>query len=142
MAPDRVNDRRPQGGFTLIEVMVAILLTALTVIGVLGLFRIESRASQFSRRETEAAVLAQDKLEELRTGAPPSGVSSGSDGNGTSNPNNPVMTDQLSGTALFKRTWQVDTTTDTAVYKITVRVEWDDDGVTRFVQVVGQRGAS
>ena len=142
MAANRVIERRPQGGFTLIEVMVAILLTALTVIGVLGLFRIETRASQFSRRETEAAVLAQDKLEELRTGAAPSGASSGSDGKLTSNPNNPVMTDQLSGNALFTRTWQVDTTSDTAVYKITVRVAWDEDGVTRYVEVVGQRGSS
>ena len=78
MATHRVNSRRQQAGFTMIEVMIAMLLTALAVIGVLGLYRIESRASSFSRRETEAAVLAQDKLEELRTQAAPASGTSGS----------------------------------------------------------------
>ncbi|HEY5924911.1 MAG TPA: prepilin-type N-terminal cleavage/methylation domain-containing protein [Kofleriaceae bacterium] len=131
MAADRV-DSRPQGGFTIIEVMVAILLTALTVIGVLGLFRIETRASAFSRRETEAAVLAQDKLEELRTQLAPSADSSGND----------TPTDQLSGTSFFARAWTIAVSGDPDVYNIQVDVTWDEDGATRTVTVRGQRGGT
>ena len=109
------------------------LLTALTVIGVLGLFRIETRASSFSRRETEAAVLAQDKLEELRTQIAPAAAVAAT----TDNP-----TDQLSGNNVFTRTWTIDATPDPAVYKITVTVSWDDSGVSRTVTIYGQRGSS
>jgi type II secretion system protein I len=124
---------RRERGFTLIEVMVAMLLTALTVIGVLGLYRVETRASSFSRRETEAAVLAQDKLEELRTKtAPSAAVATTTD--------NPV--DQLTGTSLFTREWTIDTTADPSVYKITVTVRWDDGGVQRAVTVYGQRAST
>jgi Tfp pilus assembly protein PilV len=118
----------------MIEVMVAILLTALTVIGVLGLYRIESRASSFSRRETEAAVLAQDKLEELRTQiAPASATTTGSDA--------PI--DEITATNIFARSWTIQqSASDGSVYSITVTVTWDEDGQTRTVQVVGQRGTS
>ena len=132
MAPHPVARRRPDAGFTIIEVMVAILLTALTVIGVLGLFRIETRASSFSRRETEAAVLAQDKLEELRTFIAPAGALTAFD--------EPV--DQLSGIKLFRRDWTVSTTADASIYRIEVVVSWDEDGVSRNVTVSGQRGGT
>jgi len=133
MAADRVIPRRQQAGFTMIEVMVAMLLTALTVIGVLGLYRIESRASGFSRRETEAAVLAQDKLEELRTQLAPTGAVAATID---------YPTDQFTGTYTFKRTYTIATTADPAVFKITVDVTWDEDGVTRTVTVTGQRGST
>jgi Tfp pilus assembly protein PilV len=130
MATHRVNSRRQQAGFTMIEVMVAVLLTALTVIGVLGLYRIESRAASFSRRETEAAVLAQDKLEELRTQLAPA---AGSD----------TPPDQFSATntPFFAREWTVDAS-NPAVYVIVVTVTWDEDGYQRTVTVQAQRGAS
>jgi Tfp pilus assembly protein PilV len=114
----------------MIEVMVAMLLTALTVIGVLGLYRIESRASSVSRRETEAAVLAQDKLEELRTLAAPAANATGSD--------SPI--DELSATSIFSRSWSIAESADPTVYNIVVTVTWDEAGQTRTVTVRGQRG--
>lgn len=130
MATHPVTERRRDAGFTMIEVMVAILLTALTVIGVLGLFRIETRASSFSRRETEAAVLAQDKLEELRTF--PAASTTGND-----DPVNPF------GSNIFERTWTIaPNTSDASIFDITVTVTWDDNGQTRTVTVKGQRGSS
>jgi prepilin-type N-terminal cleavage/methylation domain-containing protein len=132
MAQDRVEQRR-EAGFTLIEVMIAILLTALTVIGVLGLYRVETQASSFSRRETEAAVLAQDKLEELRAQGAPSGASTGTD--------NPV--DQLSGSTIFTRSWSIAANTgNPSIFDINVTVSWDDSGITRSVTVTAQRGGS
>ena len=133
MAEKRVTRKKPEAGFTLIEVMIAVLLTALTVIGVLGLFRVETRASSMSRRETEAAVLAQDKLEELRTEAAPTGTVTGSD--------NPK--DELSGSTTFwTRSWTIAVTSDAAVYSIDVTVSWDDNGIARSVTVHGRRSTS
>jgi prepilin-type N-terminal cleavage/methylation domain-containing protein len=133
-AQPAAGSRKPDRGFTMIEVMVAILLTALTVIGVLGLYRIESRASSFSRRETEAAVLAQDKLEELRTQVAPASASmTGSD--------SPI--DEITATSIFSRSWSIEqSTSDNSVYNITVTVSWSEDGITRTVEVIGQRGTS
>ena len=58
---------RSQLGFTMIEVMVSVLLTAIATSGIIGLYMVETRASGFSRHTTEASVLAQDQLELLRT---------------------------------------------------------------------------
>jgi type II secretion system protein I len=132
MATNRV-EQRPQGGFTLIEVMVAILLTALTTIGVLALYRVETRSSSFSRRETEAAVLAQDKLEQLRTKL--AAAETGSD----------TPTDQFlgAGVELFTREWTVEpSTSDPSIFMIKVTVSWDDGGIPRHVDVYGQRSGS
>lgn len=59
--------RDDQAGFTMIEVMVAMLLTAIAIIGILALFMAQTKASSFSRHLTEATALCEDKLEKLRT---------------------------------------------------------------------------
>jgi Tfp pilus assembly protein PilV len=51
----------------MIELMVAILLTAIALMGLIALFLAQSKASGFTRHSTEATVLAVDKLEKLRT---------------------------------------------------------------------------
>src|SRR3569832_1197360 len=56
-------------GFTLRDVMIAMVLTALAIMGIIALYVTETKASGFSRHTTEAAVLAQDKIEFLRTQA-------------------------------------------------------------------------
>lgn len=115
----------------MIEVMIAILLTAICVIGMIALFRVETRASSFSRRETEAAVLAQDKLEELRTEAAPVAASSvietGLDARG------------MAG-GMFDRQSDITLSAAGDTYDIVVTVSWDDSGTARSVVVRGQRG--
>jgi prepilin-type N-terminal cleavage/methylation domain-containing protein len=59
--------RSSEAGFTMIEVMVAMLITAIALIGILALYMAETKASGFSRHSTEATALCQDKLEQLRT---------------------------------------------------------------------------
>lgn len=63
----RRRSARAQAGFTMIEVMIAILLTAIATSGIIGLYVVETRASGFSRHTTAATVFAQDKMEQLRT---------------------------------------------------------------------------
>jgi prepilin-type N-terminal cleavage/methylation domain-containing protein len=124
-------NQQKQQGFTLIEVMISILLAALLVIGAVALFRIETRASSFSRRQTEAVVLAQDKLEELRTVAQPTAAGTGADA-GTINEQGVVVTG-----AMYTRTWIIANSND--VFDIEVHVSWDDSGETREVIVRGRR---
>jgi len=121
--------KRSQAGFTMIEVMVAVLLTAIAVIGVVGLYRIQSRSSGYSRLATEASVLAADKMETLRTVTTPAGgTETGVDARGK----------PLSG-GLFTRTWTVTQPVATQ-WKLEVTVEWDDDGTSRTVTLHSLRG--
>lgn len=129
MAAHRVTERRQDAGFTLIEVMIAVLLTAIAVIGALALFRINTAAAGLSRHQTEAAILAQDKLEALRTVTVPASATEGplnSLGQTTPCP------------CLYTRTSTVGAISS-EVYPITVAVTWDEDGTSKTITVRGRR---
>ena len=55
-----------RSGFTLMEVMVAVLLLGVTLAGSLGLLSWMVRANAFSARVTEAMTMNQAKIDELR----------------------------------------------------------------------------
>jgi len=55
-----------QSGFSLIEVLVASSLLAVGIAGVAPLFATSSRANDAARHATYAAVLAAQKIEEIR----------------------------------------------------------------------------
>lgn len=120
-----------QAGFTMIEVMIAVLLTALAVIGVIALFRVETRASGFSRHETEAAVLAQDKLEELRTQTAVATTTTETTLNDVGTTLPPGLYTRVSTVAAGAA--------DPTVLDITVTVSWDESGEARSVTVRGRR---
>jgi type II secretion system protein I len=124
MATDPVTR---QGGFTLIEVMIAMTLTALAILGIIALYATETKASGVSRHSTEAAVLAEDKVEKIRTGssAAGSGVETniGALGSATAG----IYTLQY---------WQ---TPNGAYADIYVTVGWSDDGQTHNVIVEARR---
>jgi Tfp pilus assembly protein PilV len=111
----------------MIEVMVALLLTAIAIVGIIGLYRVQTRSSSYSRRSTEAAVLAGDKMEVLRTQATPA-----SGGPETLDATGAVVTG-----APFTRTWTV--VTGASQYEIEVIVGWDDDGTARQVRLLSFR---
>ncbi len=125
--------RRSEAGFTMIEVMVAVLLTAIAVIGLVGLYRVQTRSAGYSRRSTEASVLAGDKLEQLRTeaiSAPGGGTETGLDSRGVASVGGP-----------FSRTWTI-TQPATDQWKLQVDVTWDDDGTMRTLTVNSLRGVN
>jgi Tfp pilus assembly protein PilV len=106
---------RREAGFTMIEVMIAVLLTVIAVIGIIALFMTETRAAAYSRRATEATNLATDKLEKLRTlTAPTAGAEASVDSQG----------DTTTG-GMFERKWTV--SAGTSFTDIAVQVGWDDD---------------
>jgi type II secretory pathway pseudopilin PulG len=59
--------RRKGAGMTLIEVLVALLLATIALLGALALLLTSTRGGAFARNMTEASILAQSKLEERVT---------------------------------------------------------------------------
>jgi len=117
--------RKAQRGFTMVEVLIALALTGIACSGLLALYARTSGASRYSRRATEATVLAQDQLERLRA--------NGATGTGTE------TEIDVSGNAggPFTRTWTV---VDGAAYAdLSVVVAWDDDGDPRTLTVRTRR---
>ena len=119
--------RRSEAGFTMIEVMVAMLLTAIAIIGILALFMTQTRASGFSRHATEGTALCEDKLEQLRTQL--SGAGSGTDA---------VIDEKgTTGVGIYKREWWETVTTNYA--DIVCKVSWTENGVSEATTLRGRR---
>ncbi len=111
----------------MIEVMIALLLTAIAMLGLIGLYMSQTRASSYSRRATEATMLASDELERLRTVAVPTGTT-------------PVDTVDVQGVTggKFLRLSTV-TPVGTEYYELLVQISWEEDGETRLLQMTGRR---
>jgi Tfp pilus assembly protein PilV len=121
--------RSSEAGFTMIEVMVAMLLTAIAIIGILALFMAQTRASGYSRHMTEATALCQDKLEQLRTLTASSVGISGTDNN--------LDEKGVSGTGIYTRTWTW--VTQTSWVDLTCTMQWTEDGASKTLTVISRR---
>ena len=135
MVAHALNNRRRrarQAGFTLVEVMVAVLLTAIATSGLIGLFMVETRSAGYSRHATEATIHAQDTLELLRTGTATGSATEYLDylGNQIPLPHPPA-------TYQFKREWQV--VPGPSFDEVTVVVEWTEEGKDRNVTLWSKR---
>ena len=73
-----------QKGFTLIEVMIAVFLLAVALIGLAAVTTTVIRGNSFSQTLTTATTLAKDKMEDLRS----TGYGSLQDGNDTKSMDN------------------------------------------------------
>jgi len=128
MAEDAVN-RRAAAGFTLIEVMIAMTLTALAIMGIIALYITETKASGFSRHTTEAAVLAQDKVEKLRTQGTAVAISATTE---------TLINERGLPGGIYNRTYS-ETLTTVDYADIVVTVTWNDDGNPHAVTVRARR---
>lgn len=101
-------------GFTLIEVLVAVSIFSIAVLGLAIGATTVMRANQTGLNTTIATNLAQDKLEELKAKTAANIVSGG-----------PVTT--TSGGVTFSRSWTVTSNSPvTGVKRIDVTVTWTD----------------
>ena len=113
-------------GFTLIEVLIALVISSICLLGLASLMVTSTHGNSFGGHMTEAATLAQDKLEELRAirrNIP--------EGSSTDHPEGPTGIS-------YTRNWNV--VTDGNLRTITVTVNWKDrmDHTISFVSVLSR----
>jgi type IV pilus assembly protein PilV len=100
-------------GFTLIEVMVALVILAIALLALAGLMLTTTRNNSFGGHMTEAATFAQDKLEQLRA-APWTGIIAGAD-------------TVLGSTGIsYSRNWLTKDTPDGTQRWVTITINWSD----------------
>jgi prepilin-type N-terminal cleavage/methylation domain-containing protein len=126
--------RRAEAGFTMIEVMMALALTAIAILGILSMYTKTMRSAGFSRHTTEATALAEDKIEQLRTISPAVGTAAvsvvGLDPQG------------LTGTGgIYTRTYSITMVPSVSPIYANVQaiVSWSDDGSSHSVTVNSRR---
>lgn len=61
-----MNNSLKSNGFSLIEVLVSLVILAVSLLALAGLMTTTTKNNSFGSHLTEAATFAQDKLEELR----------------------------------------------------------------------------
>ena len=64
------GDEGTEDGFSLLEVVIAMLILSIGLLGVIGFFETGFKALRAGNRQGLAAQLAQGKMEELRSGNP------------------------------------------------------------------------
>jgi type IV pilus assembly protein PilV len=115
--------RGGEQGFTVIEVLIALLVLMVGMAGILSLQLTSMKATAFSRHATEASSLAEDKVEDLRT-VP---VNSARFASGSDQVDARGLADE---SGLYTRTWTITPRTDTTV--VTVSVSWNERGAEPY----------
>lgn len=108
----RATGRRA-AGFTLIEILIALAITAIGLTAVAAMFVANAHGTSYARHATEATVLAEDRLE-LMLVTPGTQLASGSDRVDSHG--------QIVSVGGFARTWTVAWEGDLA--RIGVTVSW------------------
>ena len=108
-----MNPLSKSKGFTLLEVLVALIILSFALLALAGLMVTTTKNNAVGNYVTEAATFAQDKLEELRAVKSENLI----DGNNT---------DQRGGSTgiNYTRNWNVKTTG--SIKTITISVDWND----------------
>ncbi len=107
-----ISRLRKKQGFTLIEIMIAIFLLVVAMLGVISVTVMVIKGNSFSKTMTTATTLAADKMEELKN-TPFASVVTGNDTQET----------------LYTRTWEVtDGSPATGMKTLVVKVAWNWQG--------------
>lgn len=114
-------------GFSLIEMLIALVILAISLLGLAGLMAATTKNNSFGGHMTEAATFAQDKLEELKA-IPWANIVGG--------------TDTKSGSTgiTYARTWNVSTLLNPVpppndlLKAVTITVNWND-GTSRSINI-------
>ena len=103
-------------GFSLIEVLVALVILSISLLALAGLMVQSTRNSSWGSHLTEAATLAQDVLERFRAVRPQTDIPEGTN------------FDQITAASgvTYTRTWTVTTNGTSTRRDITITVTWTD----------------
>lgn len=116
-----------EAGFTLVEAMIAMSILAVGLLGVIGMFTTSIGGNAFGGNMTQAATLAQEKLEDLRIEPYPNIT--------TDNTGEQIS---LNGKT-YTRKWTVSQDFSLKLKTITVDVSWTTKGQTRTAKLITKR---
>jgi len=119
---------RSTKGFTLIEILIAVTLLAIGLLGMAGLTVGVMKGNSVSSQLTAATALAQDKMEDIKRMK-----------YGDVTPANLLPEDynSISGYANYKRDTDIDVDTPSVGMKtVTVTVSWDSDASSIAVETI------
>ena len=120
-----VRRRRYAKGFTLIEIMVAITLLSVGLLGMAGLTVGIMRGNTLSSEVTTATALAQAKMEDIKRIGYSGTTDSAEDYNA------------IAGYPLYKRDTVIDVDTpELGMKTVTITVSWDSDGSSIAVETI------
>ena len=112
-----MSELRNHKGFTLVEIMIAIFILVIALLGLISVTVMVIKGNSFSKTMTTATTLAKDKMEELKN----TGYGS-------------LASDTDTVESIYTRTLIVTPDSPAANMKtIEVKVEWDWQGATRNV---------
>jgi len=111
-------------GFSLIEILIAIVILSISLLALAGLMATTSRNTSFGGHVTEAATFAQDRLEQLRV-TTWANVVTGTD------PTPPGPPRGSTG-IVYTRSWTVVSNANDTLKTITITISWTDQAAHSF----------
>jgi type IV pilus assembly protein PilV len=121
--------RNDNSGFTLMEVLVAMVILTVGLLGMAALITGIINSNKLSNRISTATVLAQDKMEDVRR--------LGFSGTPTSDTTATEAYNSITNYSLYKRVTFTDVANPAAgMKKITVTVYWDSDAHSVALQTI------
>ena len=122
-----MNFLRKSTGFTLIEILVALVIFSISILAFAGLTVTATRTGSYGGRMTEAVTFAQDKLEELKSNSWEKIVSGG---------------DEITGATgiAYTRNWKVLEENIRNLKTVSITIDWKDrvDHSIAFFTVISQ----
>ena len=122
-----MNLSRKSEGFSLIEVLIALIILSVSLLALAGLMATTTKNNSSGSHMTEAATFAQDRLEELRT-TPWTMITTGSD------------TRQGATGIVYTRSWEVVPNTADTLRTVAITLSWNDrvSHSIRLLSVISQ----
>jgi len=108
-----MNIFKKTAGFSLLEILVALVILSISVLAFAGMTVTSTRTGGYGGRMTEAVTFAQDKIEELKVSSWDHVVSGADQGTGPTGIN-------------YTRTWKVVEKDTRNLKTVSVKVEWND----------------